>query len=425
MTWPKRYGGGERSALERYVLLEELLAAGAPVGAHWIADRQSGPALLRYGSEKQRDRFLPAITRGECFFCIGMSEPNAGSDLASVRTRGVQDRQGLAHQRAEGLDDACAARAHDDRAGAHRATAPKRHEGLSQFLIDLRTPGITVRPIVDLVGDVHFNEVFFDDVLVPDDMLLGVEGQGWQQVHQRAVARAQRARALSVELRAVRRARARCGRRRLGSAARCDRPHGGGAVDAAPDVAVGRGAARRRPRSDGRSGGRQGPRQQLRAGRCRAACRRLGDVDFGSDASRARARARRAACRRRRRSRCAAARAKSCAASSRAGWGCDERRRRAQHDARRQRRPATARCEAVQSRVSEGWNAELWSQVDEMGLPLLLVPEDRRRHRRPIGTTRTSCMHAIGASRSRLAGRRSDARRGGCSRSRRSTRRKA
>ena len=67
MTWPKRYGGGERSALERYVLLEELLAAGAPVGAHWIADRQSGPALLRYGSEAQRERYLPAIVRGECF----------------------------------------------------------------------------------------------------------------------------------------------------------------------------------------------------------------------------------------------------------------------------------------------------------------------------------------------------------------------
>ena len=94
MTWPKRYGGGERSALERYVLLEELLAAGAPVGAHWIADRQSGPALLRYGSEAQRQRFLPAIARGECFFCIGMSEPNAGSDLASVRTRGVKTDEG-------------------------------------------------------------------------------------------------------------------------------------------------------------------------------------------------------------------------------------------------------------------------------------------------------------------------------------------
>ncbi len=123
MTWPKRYGGGERSALERYVLLEELLAAGAPVGAHWIADRQSGPALLRYGSEKQRDRFLPAITRGECFFCIGMSEPNAGSDLASVRTRGVKTDKGWRINGQKVWTHACARTAqHDDRAGAHRAS---------------------------------------------------------------------------------------------------------------------------------------------------------------------------------------------------------------------------------------------------------------------------------------------------------------
>jgi alkylation response protein AidB-like acyl-CoA dehydrogenase len=87
MVWPKRYGGHERSALERYVLLEELLAAGAPVGAHWIADRQSGPNLLRYGSERQRQQYLPGLARGEILCCIGMSEPGAGSDLASVRTR--------------------------------------------------------------------------------------------------------------------------------------------------------------------------------------------------------------------------------------------------------------------------------------------------------------------------------------------------
>src|SRR6202049_2287035 len=89
MTWPKRYGGGERSTLERYVVTEELLAAGAPVGAHWIADRQSAPLLLRYGTEEQRLAFLPGIARGELFFCIGMSEPDSGSALASIRTRAV------------------------------------------------------------------------------------------------------------------------------------------------------------------------------------------------------------------------------------------------------------------------------------------------------------------------------------------------
>src|SRR5881392_4063357 len=88
MTWPKTYGGHERSFLERYVVMEEMLAAGAPVSAHWIADRQSGPLLLRFGTEEQRQTLLPRIARGECFFCIGMSEPGSGSDLASVRTRG-------------------------------------------------------------------------------------------------------------------------------------------------------------------------------------------------------------------------------------------------------------------------------------------------------------------------------------------------
>ena len=90
MTWPKRYGGHERTFLERYVVLEEMLAAGAPMGAHWIADRQSGPLLLRFGTEAQRQRFLPAITRGELAFAIGMSEPESGSDLASIRTRAVR-----------------------------------------------------------------------------------------------------------------------------------------------------------------------------------------------------------------------------------------------------------------------------------------------------------------------------------------------
>ena len=120
MTWPKRYGGGERSALERYVLLEELLAAGAPVGAHWIADRQSGPALLRYGSEKQRDR-VPAGDRARRVLLLHRherAECRLGPGFGAHARR--EDRQGLAHQRPEGLDDACAARAHDDRAGAHR-----------------------------------------------------------------------------------------------------------------------------------------------------------------------------------------------------------------------------------------------------------------------------------------------------------------
>jgi len=180
LTWPRAYGGAERSALERYVLLEELLAAGAPVGAHWIADRQSGPALLRYGSEAQRRRFLPAITRGECFFCIGMSEPGAGSDLAAVRTRAERrgDHWVLNGQK---LWTTHAHQAHMMIALVRTGEGAKRHEGLSQLLVDLESPGVSVRPIVDLAGEVHFNEVFFDDVAVPPEMLLGHEGEGWAQ----------------------------------------------------------------------------------------------------------------------------------------------------------------------------------------------------------------------------------------------------
>ena len=180
LTWPQAYGGAGRSALERYVLLEELLAAGAPVGAHWIADRQSGPALLRYGSEAQRLRFLPAIARGECFFCIGMSEPGAGSDLAAVRTR-AQRRGDHWVLNGQKLWTTHAHQAHMMIALVRTGEGGKRHEGLSQFLVDLASPGVTVRPIADLAGEVHFNEVFFDDVAVPHELLLGTEGEGWAQ----------------------------------------------------------------------------------------------------------------------------------------------------------------------------------------------------------------------------------------------------
>ena len=186
MTWPKRYGGQERSTLERYVVLEEMLAAGAPVGAHWVADRQSGPLLMRYAPDTLAPRLVPRIARGEAFFCIGMSEPDSGSDLASIRTRA--DRR--ADHRGEGW-------VINGRklwtSGAHRAhfmialvrtgdRSENRHGGMSQFLVDMQTPGLTVRPIVNQLGEHDFNEVTFDDVFVPNENLIGAEGEGWQQV---------------------------------------------------------------------------------------------------------------------------------------------------------------------------------------------------------------------------------------------------
>ena len=182
MTWPKRYGGHERSAIERYVVREELLSAGAPVGAHWIADRQSGPLLLRFGSEKQRTTLLPAVARGEIFFCIGMSEPGAGSDLASVRTRAEPDGTGW-RINGQKIWTTNADHAHYMIALV-RTSGDKdsRQKGLSQFLLDLRLPGIRIRPITDLAGCQHFNEVFLQDVRVGPEALIGAEGQGWAQV---------------------------------------------------------------------------------------------------------------------------------------------------------------------------------------------------------------------------------------------------
>jgi alkylation response protein AidB-like acyl-CoA dehydrogenase len=181
MTWPKRYGGHERHPLERYTVLEELLAAGAPVGLHWIADRQSGNLLLRYGTEEQRLRFLPGIAAGELYFCIGMSEPGTGSDLASIRTRAVRTDEGW---RINGQKIWTTFAHHSQMmiALVRTEAGSERQNGLTQFLIDLSTPGITVRPIVDLAGGHDFNEVFFDDVLVPDTMRVGEEGNGWKQV---------------------------------------------------------------------------------------------------------------------------------------------------------------------------------------------------------------------------------------------------
>ncbi len=181
MIWPKCYGGHERHPLERYIVLEELLAAGAPVALHWFADRQSGSLLLRYGTEEQRRRFLPGMAAGTLFTCIGMSEPGAGSDLASVRTQGIRTAEGW-RIRGQKVWTTNAHRAHLMIALVRTGAGSQRHEGLTQFLIDLSSPGVTIRPIVDLVGGHDFNEVFFDDVLVPDDMRVGDEGAGWKQV---------------------------------------------------------------------------------------------------------------------------------------------------------------------------------------------------------------------------------------------------
>ncbi|TXL69482.1 acyl-CoA dehydrogenase [Vineibacter terrae] len=182
MTWPKAYGGHERSQLERFVVIEELLAAGAPTAAHHTNDRQVGPMILRCGTEQQKQTVVAGIARGECVVAIGLSEPDTGSDLASVRTRASRIDGGwrisgskiwtsYAHH-AQYLIALC-------RTGESRE---QRHVGLTQFIIRLPDPRVRIRPIKLLTGGHHFNQVFLDDVEVSDDDVLGEVGGAWAQI---------------------------------------------------------------------------------------------------------------------------------------------------------------------------------------------------------------------------------------------------
>lgn len=188
MIMPTAFGGRGRSIVERHVVFEELLAAGAPVAAHWIADRQSAPQILRHGSDRLKRQILPRIAAGDCTFAIGMSEPDVGSDLASVKTRAeMADGGWRVHgtklwtsnaQRADYLIALC-------RTGAPE---PSRHSNLTQFVVDLSRPGVSVRPIRNINGDEDFCEVHFDGYFVPDDEVVGKPGEGWSLVMKELVA---------------------------------------------------------------------------------------------------------------------------------------------------------------------------------------------------------------------------------------------
>ena len=180
MTLPKKYGGHERSPLERFVVVEEMLAAGAPVASHWLADRQIGPSILRHGTEDQKRRLLPGIASGEYVFAVGYSEPDVGSDVSAVKTRaeripggwrvsGTKVWTSMAHK-ADFLFVLC-------------RTSPSdgdKHKGLSTLIVRLPAKGLTVLPIRILTGADGFNEVVMDDVEVPDSMVLGQPGEAWK-----------------------------------------------------------------------------------------------------------------------------------------------------------------------------------------------------------------------------------------------------
>jgi alkylation response protein AidB-like acyl-CoA dehydrogenase len=183
LTIPQSYGGHGLSHLDRYVVTEELIAAGAPVAAHWTADRQVAPGLLSYGSEEQRDRLLPKIVAGKLYSSIGMSEHGAGSDLAAVQTKAVRADGGWI---VSGTKVWTSGAHHAHQVVVLARTSPPdpqhRHDGFSQFLVPCDAEGVRVEPVVLMSGAHHFNEVIFDEVFVADADVLGEVGNGWHQV---------------------------------------------------------------------------------------------------------------------------------------------------------------------------------------------------------------------------------------------------
>ncbi len=182
MTWPKKYGGQERSFLERYVVTEEFRVANAPVRLHFVADRQSGPILLKYAPEHIRTDILPRICRGELCFVIGMSEPGSGSDLFAAKTKATKAEGGwLINGTKVWTSNAHLANYMLGLFRTSPATRENRRHGLTQFLVDMQTPGIRVNPIYQMTGQHDFNEVVFEDAFVPDDHVLGEVDGAWKQ----------------------------------------------------------------------------------------------------------------------------------------------------------------------------------------------------------------------------------------------------
>lgn len=182
ITWPKKFGGQERSFLDRYVITEEFRAVSAPTSSYFTADRQSGPTIMKYGHEDVQNEILPKIVSGDCTFCIGMSEPGSGSDLFGATTRATKTDGGYLINGAK----IWTSNAHnsDYMIGLFRTAPPtkeNRREGLTQFVVNMKTPGITINPVINMVGRHEFNEVVFEDAFVEDKYVMGTPGEAWKQ----------------------------------------------------------------------------------------------------------------------------------------------------------------------------------------------------------------------------------------------------
>ena len=181
LTWPEEYGGQGRSHIDRLICTEEMLRYGAPTGCHWFADRQIGSAILRYGTEEQKKEMLPKIIKGEAYLGLGMSEPEAGSDLASLQTRAVEDGSDYVIDGQKMWTSAGMFMNYIYLVARTDPEAPK-HRGISEFIIDTSLPGITITPTIDITGSTAWAEVFFDGVRVPRGCLIGEKNRGFYQI---------------------------------------------------------------------------------------------------------------------------------------------------------------------------------------------------------------------------------------------------
>jgi len=181
LTWPKKYGGQERSYMDRLILTEEMLHYGAPAASHWIADRQIGRSIILFGAEEQKADLLPKIIRGELYAVPAISEPDAGSDMAAIKTQAIEDGDNYIIDGQKVWVSGATFMTHIYLVVRTDPEAPK-HQGISEFIIETHLPGLTIRPITDITGDQHFNEIFFDSVRVPKSCLIGEKNRGWYQI---------------------------------------------------------------------------------------------------------------------------------------------------------------------------------------------------------------------------------------------------
>ena len=178
MTWPIDKGGDGRPEIERFVVTAQLLLGRAPMAGSFFPDRQIGPVLLAYGTPEQQERFLPAMRHGKSKWCIGMSEPDAGSNVAGISTKATKDVSNWVVN-GQKIWTSTAKYAHMMFCLVRTEPDAPKHKGISYLLIPMDTPGIEIRPLVDMTLDAGFNEVFFTDVRIPAGNIVGERGQGW------------------------------------------------------------------------------------------------------------------------------------------------------------------------------------------------------------------------------------------------------